>query len=83
MREVQASVVRQHLGRTAPPISVRASRSDGFFVFGCIYLDHVILHGTIQKTPEPGAKSVTYDDAHQTPTATIPNDWRLIAIRRD
>lgn len=56
----------------------------------------MILHGTIQQTPEDGAKSDTglplddiraeadtYDDAHQALTASIPDGWRLIAIRRD
>lgn len=56
----------------------------------------MILHGTIQQAPEVGAKSDTglplddiqaeantYDDAHQALTSSVPQGWRLIAIRRD
>lgn len=56
----------------------------------------MILHGTIQQIPEPGAKSDTgvplddiqaeadtYDVAHEALTASVPAGWRLIAIRRD
>jgi hypothetical protein len=66
------------------------------FVGRHAYRGRVILHGTIQQIPEPGAKSDTgvplddvqaeadtYDAAHEALTASVPAGWRLIAIRRD
>jgi hypothetical protein len=58
-------------------------------------LDRVILHGTIQQIPAPGATTDTdmpldeltaeaddYDTAYTRLQQDLPNGWRLIAVRR-
>lgn len=57
-------------------------------------LDRVILHGTIQQTPAPGATSDTdipldeltaeaadYDTAYTQLEQQLPDGWRLISVR--